>query len=70
MTDFDEIKAVQRIAELYRERGREVTPDEVRHGAKGFAKRHGFTVEQVYDAIESVLLSRNPNDEPRGSTDD
>jgi len=63
MTEFDEMKTVQRIADLYRDRGREVTPNQVRARAMRFAKSRAIEIDAAYKAIEDNLLSRNQNSE-------
>ena len=60
MTEFDEIKTVQRIRELHLERLQEFTPAQIGSRAKNLARHHGITVDAAYAAIKDDLLSSPP----------
>lgn len=63
MTEFDEIKAVQRIQQLLLERLIERTPEQIRRHAKRTAKRMGSRISTAYQCLEDILLSSNPEAE-------
>ena len=60
MNEFDEICAVRRIVELYRERGTEVTQTDVKKYANQICRTSNLSVGQAYEAIEDDLLSKKP----------
>lgn len=60
MTEFDELKYLERIVDLLAERGREVTPEQVRRSAVRNSKSLGLSLEDAFQAMEDDLLSRPP----------
>ena len=61
MTEFDQIKAAERIAELAREHGDELTTQQVRVLAKRTARAHDISIQDAFDMIEAMLLDSPPD---------
>lgn len=63
MTEFEELKTVQRIMALYRERGQERTPADIREYSRRIIRQGGLSPQASYQVIEGHLLEKNPNPE-------
>jgi hypothetical protein len=63
MTEFDEDVTIRRIMALYRERGREMTPQDVRLYARQVARKSNLSLHKALEAIEADLLEKNPRPE-------
>lgn len=62
MTEFDEQQLTERLIELYRERGEELTAEVVvRRARKRFGR--GISLYEALERLEDLLLSHNPNPE-------
>ncbi len=62
-TEFDEQMAVERIADLHRERGQATTSRKIRAAARQLARIRKLSLDDAYEHIESLLLANNPRPE-------
>ena len=61
MTEFDELKRIECVQGLLRERGQKRTAESVRAEAGRLANANGTSLEAALEAMEDDLLSSPPD---------
>lgn len=63
MTEFDEMMAIRRIADLLREQGENWSEHRIRAHVTKIARRTDTELDEAYEIMECSLLDHNPRPE-------